>query len=362
MRAAHLHGSDRVSLSRYFHCLGLEASALFTTSFRGDQTAAQTQQATDQRRLGSALPYDRRRASTDRGPPVGRIPPGITASLNPNVPPHSVLLEKRVHPIDSPPRGGSMLRMSSRSTTADAPFPAAEGPMFSIGDFSKVTGLTVKTLRYYHEQGLLIPTHVDDETGYRYYDRAKIETARVISHLRSLDLSIEEIRQILRGAVDDAELRAVFERQKKLLESRIEHDREIVRVINTFLAQELETERIMAQASFQVEEKRIDPLRIAGIRVKGRYSDCGGAFARIGKRFGRYIRGKPMLLHYDCEYREDDADFEACMPVKGGSDTDGITTRDLAGGQLRVIVARWTVRSARAVVCQDPGIHSRQRL
>ncbi len=53
--------------------------------------------------------------------------------------------------------------------------------MFSIGEFSKVTGLTVKTLRFYHEQGLLDPTHIDPETGYRYYGPAKVETARVIA-------------------------------------------------------------------------------------------------------------------------------------------------------------------------------------
>ena len=39
--------------------------------------------------------------------------------------------------------------------------------MFSIGEFSKITGLTVKTLRYYHEEGVLVPSHVDGQTGYR---------------------------------------------------------------------------------------------------------------------------------------------------------------------------------------------------
>lgn len=205
--------------------------------------------------------------------------------------------------------------------------------MFSIGDFSRITGLTVKALRFYHEQGLLLPTHVDEQTGYRYYSRGKIETARIIAHLRSLDLSIDEVRQVLGGSAQDADLRAVLTRQKKSLEKKIKHDREIVRFIDTFLTQETEIERIMAQASFQVEEKTIDPMRIAGIRMKGRYSECGGAFARIGKRFGRHVRGKPMLLHYDCEYREEDADFEACMPIAGGNAADGITTRDLAGGR-----------------------------
>jgi DNA-binding transcriptional MerR regulator len=205
--------------------------------------------------------------------------------------------------------------------------------VFSIGDFSKITGLTVKTLRYYHEQGLLVPTHVDAQTGYRYYDRSRVETARVIAHLRSLDLSIDEVRTILREAVEDADLRPVLMRKQALLESQIKRDRDIVRSIHAFLAQAEEIERIMAQKSFQVEEKTIGSVRIAGIRMKGRYSDCGSAFARIGKRFGRYVRGKPMLLHYDSEYREHDADFEACMPVCGGSAAEGVTLRDLGGGR-----------------------------
>jgi DNA-binding transcriptional MerR regulator len=226
-----------------------------------------------------------------------------------------------------------MLRLASPRKAAKAGIWPREGLVFSIGDFSKITGLTVKTLRYYHEQGLLVPTCVDERTGYRYYDRSKIETARIIAHLRSLDLSIDEVREMLQGALEDSDLRPVLERQKTLLEHKIRRDREIVRSIHTFLTQEKEIERIMAQASFQVEEKTIDPVRIAGIRMKGRYADCGGAFARIGRRFGRYVRGKPMLLHYDNEYREDDADFEACMPIRGGSSTDGISTRELAGGR-----------------------------
>jgi hypothetical protein len=55
--------------------------------------------------------------------------------------------------------------------------------VFTIGEFSKITGRTIKTLRFYHDQGLLIPTSVDDGTGYRYYDRSKIEAARIITHL-----------------------------------------------------------------------------------------------------------------------------------------------------------------------------------
>ena len=188
--------------------------------------------------------------------------------------------------------------------------------MYTIGEFSKITGLTVKTLRFYHEQGLLIPTSVDDETGYRYYDRSKIETARIITHLKSLDLPLDEIGEILRNAGDDAELRAALERQKSLLESKIKRHREIIRSLNQFLAEEEEARKLMARSPFQVEEKQVDSIQVAGIRIKGKYSDCGPVFSRLCKALGRYLAGKPLMLFYDAEYRETDADIEPCVPVR----------------------------------------------
>jgi effector-binding domain-containing protein len=174
---------------------------------------------------------------------------------------------------------------------------------------------------------------VDEQTGYRYYDRSKIETARVITLLRALDLSLDEIREILRGSGDDADLWDVMERQKSAIEGKVRRYREIVRSLERFLTQEEEARRIMAQASFQIEEKITDPILIAGIRKKGQYSDCGEAFAQLGKRFGRSINGKPLLLHYDAEFREHDADFEACMPIRSGNRVDGISVRELPGGR-----------------------------
>jgi DNA-binding transcriptional MerR regulator/effector-binding domain-containing protein len=211
-------------------------------------------------------------------------------------------------------------------------FPEVARSVFSIGDFSKITGLTVKTLRFYHEQGLLEPSAVDGQTGYRYYDRSKIETARIITCLRDLDFTLEEIGGILNSAGDDADLRGIMQRQKALLDSRIKRSRAIARSIGKFLAHDEEMRRIMAQASFEIEQKTIEPFRVAGIRTKGRYADCGASFGRIARRVGRYICGKPMLLHYDAEFRENDADFEACIPVRAGASADPISIREIAGG------------------------------
>ena len=67
----------------------------------------------------------------------------------------------------------------------------------SIGDFSRATHMTVKTLRHYHQVGLLEPADVDPYTGYRRYATEQIPTAQVIRRFRDLDMPLEEIHAVL---------------------------------------------------------------------------------------------------------------------------------------------------------------------
>jgi hypothetical protein len=55
-----------------------------------------------------------------------------------------------------------------------------------IGDFSRMTHLSVKALRFYHDQGLLEPARIDPQTGYRYYDPGQVPLAQVIRRFRDL--------------------------------------------------------------------------------------------------------------------------------------------------------------------------------
>jgi DNA-binding transcriptional MerR regulator len=66
-----------------------------------------------------------------------------------------------------------------------------------IGEFSRMTHLSVKALRHYHEIGLLVPTTVDPASGYRYYDPGQVRVAEVIRRFRDLGLPLDEIKQIL---------------------------------------------------------------------------------------------------------------------------------------------------------------------
>ncbi len=67
----------------------------------------------------------------------------------------------------------------------------------SIGEFSRITHLSVKTLRHYHEVGLLEPVDVDPNTGYRRYTTGQVPTAQVIRRFRSLDMPVEAVRAVL---------------------------------------------------------------------------------------------------------------------------------------------------------------------
>jgi DNA-binding transcriptional MerR regulator len=68
----------------------------------------------------------------------------------------------------------------------------------AIGDFSRATHLTIKTLRHYHRIGLLEPAHVDPSTGHRRYGTDQIPTAQVIKRFRSLDMPLEEIHAVIK--------------------------------------------------------------------------------------------------------------------------------------------------------------------
>jgi DNA-binding transcriptional MerR regulator/effector-binding domain-containing protein len=210
--------------------------------------------------------------------------------------------------------------------------------MFSIGEFSKLTQLTVKTLRFYHEEGLLIPACVDPETGYRYYDERHIETARAITYLRSLEFPLSEIKELLRSQGDD-DLLVALERQQSALKERIKQLRKTVVSLEQFISEERQA-RDMSKTVDDVQEKVLETQLVGGIRMKGRYSDCGPLFGRLGRGLGRYICGKPMLLHFDGEYREEDADFEACMPIRQKKEVHGVSVRELPGGCCVSLVHR----------------------
>ncbi|WP_066889159.1 helix-turn-helix domain-containing protein [Clostridium nigeriense] len=86
--------------------------------------------------------------------------------------------------------------------------------LYSIGEVSKIKGVTIKALRYYHDKGLLIPKYIDENTGYRFYSIEQFIYLDIIIGCRNLGTSIKELQEIFKASNTDKLLD--FLRKKKI--------------------------------------------------------------------------------------------------------------------------------------------------
>src|SRR5215471_18941032 len=91
--------------------------------------------------------------------------------------------------------------------------------MLSIGRFARLTGLTVKALRHYDELGLLRPAHVDEWTGYRWYEPSQLRDAVAVRRLRALRVPLDEAAVLIRS--DDDSLREALAVHRARLEGEL---------------------------------------------------------------------------------------------------------------------------------------------
>ena len=96
--------------------------------------------------------------------------------------------------------------------------------MFKIGDFSRLSFVTVKTLRYYDEIGLLRPVKVDRFTGYRYYSAAQLPRLNYIVALKNLGLSLEEVATLINEELTLSQMRDIFILKKAELQQRVNEE------------------------------------------------------------------------------------------------------------------------------------------
>ena len=82
--------------------------------------------------------------------------------------------------------------------------------MFKIGDFSRLSFVTVKTLHYYDAIGLLKPVKVDRFTGYRYYSADQLPRLNYIRNLKSLGLSLEQITTLINDSFSPSQMRNIL--------------------------------------------------------------------------------------------------------------------------------------------------------
>jgi DNA-binding transcriptional MerR regulator len=103
-----------------------------------------------------------------------------------------------------------------------------------IGDFARMTLLSVKALRHYHDVGLLEPAEVDPETGYRRYRIDQIPTAQVIRRLRDLGMPLDGVRAVIHAPDVNARNEAIAEHLRRM-EGELEQTRSTVQSLRLLL-------------------------------------------------------------------------------------------------------------------------------
>src|SRR5919201_5451110 len=88
--------------------------------------------------------------------------------------------------------------------------------LLSIGDFSRMTYLSVKALRHYHDVGVLEPAEVDPATGYRFYVPSQVGLAQMIRRLRDLGMPLDDVRTIVQAPDPETRDRTLVEHLRRM--------------------------------------------------------------------------------------------------------------------------------------------------
>ena len=166
-------------------------------------------------------------------------------------------------------------------------------PFLSIGEFSRVTFLSVKALRHYHDVGILEPAHVDRATGYRTYDTEQVPVAQMIRRLRQLEMPLDEIRMVVTDADESLRGTAILAHLERM-EDQLRRTQDAVHALRALIEQPLSP----------TIRYRLDPsCRAFALRARVSLRECESwttralvSIARTLRREGLAPAGPPGAL------------------------------------------------------------------
>jgi DNA-binding transcriptional MerR regulator len=182
--------------------------------------------------------------------------------------------------------------------------------MFRIGDFSKITQVSVRMLRYYESKGILIPIRIDEDSKYRWYSVTQMQAVNKIKALRDMGFLVEEIKQIL--MLNETEFSKIIQKQKQQLQQ------DIIKQQNMLSKLELLEQRMLQQENsnleYEVQIKQIPKIYIMSYRQKIKnYNEEGS----LWKRLDSYVKAHKILVKGNVAIFHDgeDIDVEVCYEV-----------------------------------------------
>jgi predicted transcriptional regulator YdeE/DNA-binding transcriptional MerR regulator len=191
--------------------------------------------------------------------------------------------------------------------------------MLKIGEFSKVAQVSVKTLRYYDELGLLRPDWVDRYTGYRYYALQQLPRLNRILTLKELGFPLVQIERLLQEDLTVEELQRLMKVRQAELEHQIQAEQSR---LNRVAARLRLIQQEGCQPDYDILVKRVPSCIVAGIRDTITDDEDLRSLAEELRSYlnGRNITPGPlspfMALYYDAEYMDQGTEVEVAVPIQ----------------------------------------------
>lgn len=205
--------------------------------------------------------------------------------------------------------------------------------MLSIGQFSKICGVSIQTLRYYDQINLISPCKVDEENNYRYYDISQISQLLLISRLKRYGFSLIQIQELLQN--DDATKQlTTLQQQRKTLSKDIGLKQLALQELEQHIKKIEKGESIMSYPeNYRVTIVKRQPQAILSLRQMMSIDDFGKHFGLLFEEMEtKHIvpAGKVMTIYHDKEFNHENSDIEVAVPITEKENA----SRVLEGGQF----------------------------
>ena len=190
--------------------------------------------------------------------------------------------------------------------------------MFKIGEFSRLSRISVRMLRHYDQLGLLTPSQTDPFTGYRYYSAEQLPRLNRIIALRDLGFSLEQIAGMLEEDLSTEQLLGMLKLKRLEVEEQLKQEQQRLERLEVRIRQMSEAP---AHGVYDVIVRDIEPALVATYREVAADDDrIQQMFDRVETYVAQFEGARadkpPFSIYYDDEYREQDMDIEVAVPLK----------------------------------------------
>lgn len=200
--------------------------------------------------------------------------------------------------------------------------------MLRIGDFSKLSKISIRMLRYYDELGILVPESISKESGYRYYSPEQLSLAFRIQALKDMGFNLDTIRDILKTYDDTDNLKRYLLLRYDEMEIEVKEKQNKLKLLKSIINR---LGKDCDYMKFNVVVKELPSRYVASLRgiLPGNQQE-GFLWNKLSEQIeSQKIEYAspcfPVTIYYDEGYKEQDVDVEIQMSVKGQyADTEDV--------------------------------------